>query len=204
LRNLIFLLSVFIFVFCSACEAMTGPISIHGFHRGKNYQTYLNDNGYEYIGNGIGDGLYRSRDGKIYVSTFRNEGQISYIDVVGSGYATNKGIEVGMTIQDLTNAYGNIYPSEGFWEKHRNEEDAGMMSNVKDNPQYSRSYSHYYFVSFGHWIATPTYWLGGDGNEEWISFIINKYTGRIEMIHYDASCYRRIDPILFADKYGLL
>ena len=140
---------------------MTGPISIHGFHRGKNYQTYLNDNGYEYIGNGIGDGLYRSRDGKIYVSTFRNEGQISYIDVVGSGYATNKGIEVGMTIQDLTNAYGNIYPSEGFWEKHRNEEDAGMMSNVKDNPQYSRSYSHYYFVSFGHWIATPTYWLGG-------------------------------------------
>jgi hypothetical protein len=83
------------------------------------------------------------------------------IDVVGSGYATNKGIEVGMTIQDLTNAYGNIYPSEGFWEKHRNEEDAGMMSSVKDNPQYSRSYSHYYFVSFGHWIATPTYWLGG-------------------------------------------
>ncbi len=204
MKKLIFLLSVFVFLSCSVSEALTGPISIHGLKQGYNCQAYLNENRYQYLGNIMNDGVYKSQDGSMYITTFRNKGEILRIDVVGPGYATNRGIEVGMTIRDLMDAYGNIYPSEGFWKKHNREANAGMIYTIKNSPEYSRSYNHYCNVSFGYWTP-PTDPAGqGDGREEVISFIINRYTGRIEMIHYEGSYHRRIDAIKFADEYGLL
>ena len=181
--------------FNNSVESYTDDIDIEGMNRFADIYQYLNSNDYHFsTKTRLGD-IYVSRDEAVIVTTPKGFNGLLFIDVLKPRHATNRVIEVGMTLDDIIRAYGSVYPMEGFWQYHRNEENCGMIYPIK-----SKYYSGYDVVSYQEVISSLLQGESTDG----INFLIDRKTKKIVLIHYYASMHRQVDLDNYIQQYELV
>ena len=156
-------------------EAYTDSIDIEGMNRFIDIYSYLNNHNYHFAIKTNNVDVYLSRDEAVIVTTPKGLNSLLFIDVLKPGHATNRGIEVGMTLNDIVYAYGSVYPMEELWQKHRNEENCGMIYPVKN-----AYYSGYDIVNYEGVVSSLLQGESTDG----IEFLINRSTKKIVLITF--------------------
>lgn len=139
---------------------------------------------YQYRQAGSTD-MYLSKDNCVLV-TFWNT-RLSGIFLLAPGYKTDKGIEVGMTINDIEEAYGPIYLSND--EPRNFKKKYGVYYSYS---KYSKKYSNYDSIEY----VSP--------KNEGINFVIDKRTGRIVLIMYMVNRHGNGTVMGYAEMYKLL
>lgn len=167
MRKAVIILAIFLtLIFSHNCFAGTDDAGVlaglenndnlFGYLNMYNYRTWLTDHRYSK------HDMYISQDDSVIVSLYND--MLDAIYILKSGYKTNKGIEVGMTLNDIKYTYGPIY---NWSDTSKTFEIGGFMVG------YGRDkYTGYYAVEY----ESP--------KNEGLTFIIDKYTSIIAMIRY--------------------
>ena len=149
---------------------------IYGYLNNYNYSLMLADHRYSH------HDMYISADNAVIVSLWGNRLQPD-IYIIKSGYATNKGITVGMSRSTVEAAYGplveySIYqtPSEPY----------GELSEGYDK------YSGYYI---GEYVGA---------HNSGLSFVFNKYTDKVVLIRYQYDRHGNTTVLNDVKQYTLL
>lgn len=128
--------------------------------------------------------LYLSEDKCVAVDLWNDH--LGQIFILGPGYKTDKGIEVGMTANDVENAYGPIY-----FPKDEPKDYTSTYGVYYDN-SHSMHYRGYGFIEY----VSP--------RNEGINFVINKKTKRIVLIMYQANRHGNGGVMSYIQIYNLL
>lgn len=118
---------------------------------------------------------YISNDNCVIVYLYDN--YLSRIYILGSGYTTDKGIQVGMTAKDIEAAYGPIYSPDNEPSDYNSIYGLFVSNAGAERFETYRNYTGYDTIQY----RSPR-------NEE-ICFILNRYTGKIEMIVYTTNLH---------------
>lgn len=158
-----------------------------GISRETNIYTYLNTYPYslwksnhQYSNND----LYLSKDHCVAVDLW--DDVLGQIFLLGPGYATDKGIEVGMEIKDIVRAYGPFY-ADG-----KEPKDRTLTFGIYHDNQYSKKYRAYSFIEY----VAP--------KNEGINFVLDKKTNKIILIMYQANRHGNGNVMEYVDYYKLL
>lgn len=128
--------------------------------------------------------LYMSKDRCVVIDLANDK--LYLIFILGEGYKTDKGIEVGMTVDDIENAYGPIYPED------MEPRDLSLTYGVYHPNDYARYYKDYAYVEYA------------SAKNEGLSFVIDKNTGKIVLIMYQVDRHGSSNVIQFMKEYNLL
>ena len=178
-KILISMLACFI-IGISNCYAVTDDVGVlagleennywYEYLNMYNYRTWLSDHRY------LKHDMYVSQDDSVIVSLF--DDRLNSIYILKKGYKTNKGIEVGMTANDMIYAYGKF--SRG------GNENGHLEGYGRDN------YSGYYSVEYV------------SSSNEGLSFIIDRQTQIIAMIRYQKNRHGNSTAFADLDKYHFI
>ena len=150
--------------------------NLSGYLNMYNYRTWLTDHRY------LKHDMYISQDDSVIVSLYND--MLDAIYILKSGYKTNKGIEVGMTFNDMKYAYG---PVHDYSNTSIISEAGGYMVGYGQN-----NYSGYYAVEY---VST---------SNEGLTFIIDKYTNIIAMIRFQKDRHGNTMALGDLEKYHFL
>ena len=149
---------------------------IYGYLNNYNYSLMLADHRYSH------HDMYISADKAVIVSLWGNRLQPD-IYIIKLGYATNKGITVGMSRSDVEAAYGpllkySIYqtPTEPYGET-------------------SEGYDKYKGYYIGEYVGA---------HNSGLSFVFNKYTNKVVLIRYQQNRHGNSWVMSDVDSYHLL
>lgn len=90
------------------------------------------------------------------------------IFILGPGYKTDKGIEIGMTIDDIKRAYGPLYTYQTQPQDHT------QTYGIYNDNRYSKKFFNYITIEY----VSP--------KNEGLEFVIDKATGKIILIRYQS------------------
>ena len=86
------------------------------------------------------------------------------IFILGPGYKTDKGIEIGMTIDDIKHAYGPLYTYQTQPQDHT------QTYGIYNDNRYSKKFFNYITIEY----VSP--------KNEGLEFVIDKATGKISLL----------------------
>ena len=166
----------------SLCQAYTDNASVlNGVDKSTESYSYLNDNGYHFVARQYSSDWYASNDNGVIFNVGHDDGNIYMIYILKGGHPTDKGIEVGMTLNDIEYAYGKAYK----------ESDFNSYTAYHDFIRYNNDAGNYYVTSKTTGNIYKNY-FGYDYTEyvtqdnSGLSFIFNRYTKKIAMIRYQS------------------
>lgn len=116
--------------------------------------------------------MYINDDDSVIIDTW--EDTLGHVFLLKPGYTTDKGIAVGMSMQDIANAYGQYDE---------------MWGNDTD---YYKDYSGYITLEYV------------SASNEGLSFVLNKYTNEIVLIRYQANRHGNTLVMADVKKYNML
>ena len=177
-----------------SCQAYTDNAAVlAGVDRTTDIYSYLNANKYQLWSSKPSSqhDMYINVDSSVIVDIWNDH--LGHIYIMKPGYATDKGIEVGMTLNDLIYAYGTIYDSgnRNSVMQYSKDDRSGESFAVPDNDYY-KNYSGYYYVEY---VAR---------DNSGLSFVLNKATKRIALIRYQSSRRGNTKVIEDVKRYNLL
>ena len=177
-----------IFFSVNICSAMTDDVGVlGGLETNNGLYEYLNSYNYRLWKADhrfLHHDMYINQDDSVIVSVFNDI--LDSIFILNPGYKTNKGIEVGMTENDLIYAYGPIYgESDRSFDLWKNS--GGQV--VKN---YDENYSKYYSVEY---ISSAN---------EGLEFIFDRHTRRIVLIRYQHNRHGNTRALDDVKSYTLL
>lgn len=164
-----------------------------GISRATDIFTYLNtypyklwQSNHKFAPSSYND-LYLSEDKGVAVDLWND--RLGQIFLLGPGYKTDKGIEVGMTVNDVEYAYGPIYVSSkaprDYTQRYGIYTDYG-------NDGYYKKYRAYGVIEY----VSP--------NNEGLNFVIDKKTKKIVLIMYQANRHGNSPAMSYVKLYNLL
>lgn len=154
----------------SLCQAYTDDAGVlNGVDKSTEADSYLNDNGYHFLKRQYSSDWYASSDNGVIIGVSNYNGSIYMIYILKAGHPSDKGIEVGMTLNDLEYAYGKAYK----------ESDFNSYTDYDNFVRYNNNAGDYYATSKS---SGPTYknYFGYDYAEyvtqdnSGLSFIFNR------------------------------
>ena len=164
---------------------------IGGLDRDTDAYSYLNMYNYH---------LYRTNDKYLYGSVdnqviirISDRGNITDIFILGGDYATNKGVKVGDTVQDIINAYGPAYDSTNPQNWHKSEE-ANTGEIIKYDSPWAQKKGISGYIEFEY----------KDYRNSGLSFIVNKYTQKVVLIRYNSDRHGSSQGVPAASYYCLI
>lgn len=149
---------------------------IYGYLNNYNYSLMLADHRYSH------HDMYISSDKAVIVSLWGNRLQPD-IYIKNPGYATNKGITVGMSRSDVEATYGPLLADSIYQTP---SEPYGNISKGYDN------YSGYYV---GEYVGA---------HNSGLSFVFNKYTDKVVLIRYQQNRHGNSGVMSDVKTYNLL
>lgn len=155
-----------------------------GLDRSVNIYTYLNTYPYKLLSSdpsGFFHDTYISKDNCVIIEVFTPG--LGRIYITGPGYSTNKGIKLGMKLTDIENAYGPVYA------KNKAPKDyTAIYGTYESMASYGDSEFYKDFTGYAHveYISATN---------EGLSFILNRYTGKIVMIVYTPNLHGNYNGI---------
>ena len=120
--------------------------------------------------------MYINQDDSVIVDTWN--GHLGHVYILKPNYTTNKGVSVGMTLQDIFNAYGEYSSEGGVQEIHYND--------------YYKDDSGYITIEYV-----------SEANEG-LFFVLNKYTKKIVLIRYQSNRHGNSTVLADVKEYNLL
>ena len=185
----VFFLISFSFLNVSLCQAYTDDAGIIGgldkttpiydYLNTYNYRLYLSDHRYSQ------HDMYINSDNAVLVSIW--DDRLGAIYILKPGYATDKGIEVGMTVNDIEYAYGKIYTNYNYMQYDR----TGEYYNTPENDYY-KNYTGYDYIEY----VTK--------DNSGLSFVINKKIGKNVLIRYQSDRHGNTAVLADVKEYNLL
>ncbi|MCQ5209250.1 MULTISPECIES: hypothetical protein [Bacillota] len=194
LKGLICLATVLFAFNLNTTQAQTDDARVlGGISRSTDIFTYLNTYPYKLwqsdhrFAPDIYNDLYLSEDKCVAVDLWNDS--LGQIFLLGPGYKTDKGIEVGMTMNDVEYAYGPIYDSSkaprDYTQRYGIYTDYG-------NDGYYKKYRAYGVIEY----VSP--------NNEGLNFVIDKKTKKIVLIMYQANRHGNGTAMSYVKLYNLL
>lgn len=176
----------------SLCQAYTDDAGVIGgldkttpiydYLNTYNYHLYKSDHKYSQ------HDMYLSSDNAVLISIWND--RLSAIYILKPGYATDKGIAVGMTINDIEYAYGKIYSGQNSYQ-YQEYNKAGIYHKNIGNAYYE-NYAGYDYVEY----------VTADNSG--LSFVINTRTGKVALIRYQGNRHGNTTVLEDIKQYGLL
>lgn len=161
-----------------------------GINRNTDIFTYLNtypyslwQSNHKYAPSVYND-LYLSQDKCVAVDLWND--RLGQIFILGPGYKTDKGIEVGMTVNDIEYAYGPIYMAS------KAPRDYTKTYGTYNDNRYLKKYHDYGVIEY----VSP--------QNEGLNFVINKKTKKIVLIMYQTNRHGNGTAMSYVDHYKLL
>ncbi len=143
---------------------------------------YFNNNDYRFYNKSQKADAYIKNDNSLFMTIsnnsleglWRQAGMLYQIVIMKPGYKTDKGIEVGMTLNQVKTAYGELCTS-GQTDVYRNEPHTGYYLEGVYN--YKTKYGDqekfkYYMISYF------------DRNHHWVEFLVDKSSKKVKAIGY--------------------
>lgn len=149
---------------------------IYGYLNNYNYSLMLADHRYSR------HDMYISSDKAVIVSLWGNRLQPD-IYIIKPGYATNKGITVGMSRSDVEAAYGPL------------EEYSIYQTPLEPYGEISKGYDKYSGYYIGEYVGA---------HNSGLSFVFNKYTDKVVLIRYQQNRHGNSSVMSDVEKYTLL
>ena len=195
LKGLMFLATVLFAFNLNTAQTQTDDARVlGGISKSTDIFTYLNTYPYKLwqsdhqFAPDIYNDLYLSEDKCVAVDLWND--RLGQIFLLGPGYKTDKGIEVGMTMNDVEYAYGPIY-------------DSG-----KEPQDYTQRYGTYmdygddgYYKNYRDYDGVIEY---VSPENEGLNFVINKHTKKIVLIMYQVNRHGNGTAMSYIDLYKLL
>lgn len=206
------LMGVYLMGMAAVCQAYVDDARIMNSFNEDNEMVmydYLNQNNFRFYNKYSFDDGYIKNDNSLFMiirrentvlaPDYQSAGKMLRIFFLKDGYRTNKGIHVGSTLSDVTNAYGQAYPytksdiytndpETGFYIKKTIRIPTGKYTS-KDLPFYVLSYY--------------------DRDQHWLQFLVNASDKKVKAIayKYGQSQYgveHEDDIIAHLNRWGLL
>lgn len=176
------------------CQAYTDNAAVlSGVDKSTDIYSYLNDNKYRLWKSNPSSqhDMYINGDSSVIADIWSDH--LGHIYILKAGYATDKGIEVGMTLNDLIYAYGTVYDSanRNSFMQYSKDDRSGQSFAVPKNDYY-KNYGGYYYVEY----------VTRDNSG--LSFVLNNATKRIVLIRYQSSRRGNTNVIEDVKRYNLL
>ncbi len=172
----------------SVCYAMTDDAGVlGGLEKNDNLYNYLNMYHYRLWKADhrfSQHDMYISQDDAVIVSIF--DDKLNAIFILKSGYQTNKGIEVGMTANDMIRGYVPVYEDSDYTFDAWHSQGGQVVGN------YDSNYAKYFSVEY---ISKEN---------EGLDFIFDKYTGKIVLIRYQRNRHGNTRALDDVKSYILL
>lgn len=149
---------------------------IYGYLNNYNYSLMLADHRYSR------HDMYISSDKAVIVSLWSNRLQPD-IYIIKPGYATNKGITVGMSRSDVEAEYGPLV------------EYSSYQTPLEPYGEISKGYDKYSGYYIGEYVGAYNSGL---------SFVFNKYTDKVALIRYQQNRHGNSGVMSDVEKYTLL
>lgn len=149
---------------------------IYGYLNNYNYSLMLADHRYSR------HDMYISSDKAVIVSLWGNRLQPD-IYIIKPGYATNKGITVGMSRSDVEAAYGPLV------------EYSIYQTPVEPYGEISEGYDKYTGYYIGEYVGT---------HNSGLSFVFNRYTDKVVLIRYQYDRHGNTTVLNDVKQYTLL
>ncbi len=149
---------------------------IYGYLNNYNYSLMLADHRYSR------HDMYISSDKAVIVSLWGNRLQPD-IYIIKPGYATNKGITVGMSRSDVEAAYGPLV------------EYSSYQTPLEPYGEISKGYDKYSGYYIGEYVGA---------HNSGLSFVFNKYTDKVVLIRYQQNRHGNSSVMSDVEKYTLL
>lgn len=126
--------------------------------------------------------MYISSDKAVIVSLWGNRLQPD-IYIIKPGYATNKGITVGMSRSDVEAEYGPLV------------EYSSYQTPLEPYGEISKGYDKYSGYYIGEYVGA---------HNSGLSFVFNKYTDKVVLIRYQQNRHGNSSVMSDVEKYTLL
>lgn len=149
---------------------------IYGYLNNYNYSLMLADHRYSR------HDIYISSDKAVIVSLWGNRLQPD-IYIIKPGYATNKGITVGMSRSDVEAEYGPLV------------EYSSYQTPLEPYGEISKGYDKYSGYYIGEYVGA---------HNSGLSFVFNKYTDKVVLIRYQQNRHGNSSVMSDVEKYTLL
>ena len=149
---------------------------IYGYLNNYNYSLMLADHRYSR------HDMYISSDKAVIVSLWGNRLQPD-IYIIKPGYATNKGITVGMSRSDVEAEYGPLV------------EQSSYQTPLEPYGEISKGYDKYSGYYIGEYVGA---------HNSGLSFVFNKYTDKVVLIRYQQNRHGNSSVMSDVEKYTLL
>lgn len=149
---------------------------IYGYLNNYNYSLFLADHRYGH------HDMYISADKSVIVSIWGGPTRPD-IFIVKPGYATNKGITVGMSRSNVEAAYGPLV------------EYSIYQTPVEPYGEISKGYDKYSGYYIGEYVGA---------HNSGLSFVFNKYTDKVVLIRYQQNRHGNSGVMSDVEKYTLL
>lgn len=149
---------------------------IYGYLNNYNYSLMLADHRYGH------HDMYISADKSVIVSIWGGPTRPD-IFIVKPGYATNKGITVGMSRSDVEAEYGPLV------------EYSSYQTPLEPYGEISKGYDKYSGYYIGEYVGA---------HNSGLSFVFNKYTDKVVLIRYQQSRHGNSGVMSDVEKYTLL
>ena len=149
---------------------------IYGYLNNYNYSLMLADHRYSR------HDMYISSDKAVIVSLWGNRLQPD-IYIIKPGYATNKGITVGMSRSDVEAEYGPLV------------EYSSYQTPLEPYGEISKGYDKYSGYYIGEYVGA---------HNSGLSFVFNKYTDKVVLIRYQQNRHGNSSVMSDVEKYTLL
>lgn len=143
---------------------------------------YFNHNDYQLYHKDTNADAYIKNDNSLFMSIstdslggfWRKEGMLYTVIMMKPGYKTDKGIEVGMNLKQVKEAYGEIYASKQI-NIYKNNPNTGYylegVYNFKTKYGDQEKFK-YYMISYF------------DRNHHWVEFLVDKSSKKVRAIGY--------------------
>lgn len=171
----------------SISQAMTDDARVlGGIDKNTDIYAYLNSYPYSLWKTiDAGNEVYITEDHCVAVDLW--SGHLGQIFLLGPGYKTDKGIEVGMTLKDVENTYGTIVYD---YKKEKQYYHTPYGSYTSD--KYTEDYKGYATVEY----VSP--------QNEGLNFVIDMNTEKIVLIMYQTNRHGNSWVMSYVRRYDLL
>lgn len=160
---------------------------IDGLNQDVDAYSYLNTYNY-HLWKSSSRFLYASEDNQVLIAV-STQMKLRNIFILGGGYKTDKGIQVGDSMDEVLKIYGPVYDDYHMWSYA----NTGAIINYYDNDYYRKAgYSGYLEVYYR------------DLRNSAIYFIINRYTKKVALIMYQADMHGASHGVPTVAYYDLL
>lgn len=150
---------------------------IYGYLNNYNYSLMLADHRYSR------HDMYISSDKAVIVSLWGGNRLQPDIYIIKPGYATNKGITVGMSRSDVEDTYGPLVTYSIY------------QNPVEPYGEIEKGYGNYSGYYVGEYVGA---------HNSGLSFVFNKYTNKVVLIRYQQNRHGNSRVMSDVDSYHLL